>query len=58
MEKDIITLGIESSCDETAASIVKNGRIILSNIVKQTVSKETSDKLKKYMKNMEELYRK
>ena len=31
MEKDIITLGIESSCDETAASIVKNGRIILSN---------------------------
>ncbi len=33
MEKDIITLGIESSCDETAASIVKNGRIILSNIV-------------------------
>ena len=33
MEKDIITLGIESSCDETAASIVKNGREILSNIV-------------------------
>lgn len=31
--KDIITLGIESSCDETAASIVKNGREILSNIV-------------------------
>lgn len=31
--KDIITLGIESSCDETAASIVKNGRDILSNIV-------------------------
>lgn len=23
MEKDILTLGIESSCDETAASIVK-----------------------------------
>lgn len=33
MEKDIITLGIESSCDETAASIVKNGRIVLSNVV-------------------------
>lgn len=33
MEKDILTLGIESSCDETAASIVKNGRIILSNII-------------------------
>ncbi|MBR3002521.1 MAG: tRNA (adenosine(37)-N6)-threonylcarbamoyltransferase complex transferase subunit TsaD [Clostridia bacterium] len=33
MPKDIITLGIESSCDETAASIVKNGRKILSNII-------------------------
>ena len=33
MEKDIITLGIESSCDETAASIVKNGREVLSNII-------------------------
>lgn len=33
MNKEIITLGIESSCDETAASIIKNGREILSNIV-------------------------
>jgi len=33
MEEKIYTLGIESSCDETAASIVKNGREILSNIV-------------------------
>ena len=33
MKKDVIILGIESSCDETAASIVKNGREILSNIV-------------------------
>ncbi len=33
MEKNIYTLGIESSCDETAASIIKNGREILSNIV-------------------------
>ena len=24
--KDILTLGIESSCDETSVSIVKNGR--------------------------------
>ena len=31
--KDIYTLGIESSCDETAASIVKNGREVLSNII-------------------------
>lgn len=33
MEKDILTLGIESSCDETAAAVVKNGREILSNII-------------------------
>lgn len=26
-------LGIETSCDETAASIVKNGKLILSNVV-------------------------
>lgn len=31
--KDIIVLGIESSCDETAAAVVKNGREILSNII-------------------------
>jgi len=30
---DIYILGIESSCDETAASVVKNGREILSNVV-------------------------
>ena len=30
---DIYTLGIESSCDETAAAVVKNGREILSNVV-------------------------
>ena len=31
--KDTYILGIESSCDETAASVVKNGREILSNVV-------------------------
>lgn len=31
--KDIYTLGIESSCDETSVAIVKNGREILSNII-------------------------
>ena len=31
--KDIITLGIESSCDETSAAIIKNGREVLSNII-------------------------
>ena len=31
--KDIIALGIESSCDETSVSVVKNGREVLSNII-------------------------
>lgn len=31
--KDIIILGIESSCDETAAAVVKNGTEVLSNII-------------------------
>ncbi|MCT4508844.1 MAG: tRNA (adenosine(37)-N6)-threonylcarbamoyltransferase complex transferase subunit TsaD [Tepidibacter sp.] len=31
--KDIITLAIESSCDETSAAILKNGREVISNIV-------------------------
>ena len=29
----MIILGIESSCDETAAAVVKDGRVILSNII-------------------------
>ena len=33
MEKDIYTLGIESSCDETSVAIVKNGREVLSNVI-------------------------
>ncbi len=33
MSKEILTLGIESSCDETSVSVVKNGREILSNII-------------------------
>ena len=33
MSKDTIILGIESSCDETACSVVKNGRIIMSDII-------------------------
>lgn len=31
--KDIITLAIESSCDETAVAVLKNGREVLSNII-------------------------
>ena len=32
-EQDNLILAIESSCDETAASVIKNGRSILSNVV-------------------------
>lgn len=32
-EGDVITLAIESSCDETACSILKNGREVLANII-------------------------
>ncbi len=31
--KDTYILGIESSCDETAAAIVKNGREVVSNVI-------------------------
>ena len=37
---DITILGIESSCDETAAAVVKNGREILSNIISSQISTE------------------
>ena len=37
MEKDILILGIESSCDETAASVVKNGREVLSNVINSQI---------------------
>jgi N6-L-threonylcarbamoyladenine synthase len=37
MEKDIKILGIESSCDETAASIVVNGREVLSNVISSQI---------------------
>lgn len=33
MEKDVLILAIESSCDETAAAVVRNGREVLSNII-------------------------
>lgn len=37
MTKDQIILGIETSCDETAASIVRNGREIVSNVVSSQI---------------------
>ena len=33
MKTDVKILGIETSCDETSAAVVKNGRQILSNII-------------------------
>lgn len=35
--KDILTLGIESSCDETSVAIVKNGREVLSNVINSQI---------------------
>ena len=32
-QENILTLGIESSCDETSVSVVKNGREVLSNVI-------------------------
>lgn len=34
---DIYSLGIESSCDETSASIVLNGREVLSNVISSQI---------------------
>lgn len=34
---DVYVLGIETSCDETSAAVVKNGRIILSNVISSQV---------------------
>ena len=36
--KDILIMGIESSCDETSVAIVKNGREILSNVIDTQIS--------------------
>ena len=33
MEKDTYILAIESSCDETAAAVIKNGRYVCSNVI-------------------------
>ena len=42
MEKeDIYILAVESSCDETAASVVKNGRCVLSNIISSQIAIHT-----------------
>ena len=35
--KDILIMGIESSCDETSVAIVKNGREVLSNVINSQI---------------------
>ena len=39
--KDILTLGIESSCDETSVAVVKNGREVLSNVINTQIAIHT-----------------
>ena len=36
-EKELLVLGIESSCDETSCAIVKNGREVLSNVINSQI---------------------
>lgn len=39
--EDVIILAIESSCDETAAAVVKNGRTVLSNVISSQIDLHT-----------------
>lgn len=41
MDKDIYVLAVESSCDETAAAVVKNGRDVLSNVIYSQIALHT-----------------
>ena len=40
-KEDIVILAIESSCDETAAAVVRNGRDVLSNIISSQIDLHT-----------------
>ncbi len=40
-EEDVYILAIESSCDETAAAVVKNGRQVLSNVISSQIDLHT-----------------
>ena len=39
--EDVLILAIESSCEETAASVVKNGRTVLSNVISSQIATHT-----------------
>lgn len=41
MTEEVYILGIESSCDETAAAVVKNGREVLSNVISSQIDLHT-----------------
>lgn len=41
MKTDTVILGIESSCDETAAAVVRNGREMLSNVISSQIATHT-----------------
>lgn len=38
MSKDITVLGIETSCDETAAAVVRSGKQLLSNVIASQIA--------------------
>ena len=39
--EDVLILAIESSCDETAAAVIKNGREVLSNVISSQIALHT-----------------
>ncbi len=41
MMEDVLILAIESSCDETAAAVVRNGREVLSNVIASQIALHT-----------------
>ena len=41
MGQDVLILAIESSCDETAAAVVRNGREVLSNVISSQIALHT-----------------
>lgn len=41
IDEDVLILAIESSCDETAAAVVKNGRDVLSNVISSQIALHT-----------------
>ena len=41
IDEDVRILAIESSCDETAAAVVKNGRQVLSNVISSQIALHT-----------------